>query len=55
LGHGTPLLARFVLVLRLVAELLDLSPNPLADFGDSLAGADADIFSEFARPSARKA
>jgi hypothetical protein len=32
-----------------VAELLELSPDPHADLGDSLAGTDADIFAEFAR------
>jgi hypothetical protein len=30
-------------------RLLELSPDPHVDLGDSLAGADADIFTEFAR------
>src|SRR6516164_7024754 len=53
-ANGTAVLALFVLLHRLVAELLELPPNPLADLGPSLAGADADMFAEFAHSFARR-
>jgi hypothetical protein len=53
LADDAPPLALLALLLRIVAELLELSPDPLTDFDDSLAGADADIFAEFAHPFAR--
>jgi hypothetical protein len=53
LTDGTPLLALVVLFRRLVAELLELTPNALAHLGDSLASSDADVLAGFAHPFAR--